>query len=130
VQIFYDAVQHGKYSCFLKAGTQMDMMYMPDAIAGAINLMEADSSKLKHRNAFNVTAMQFDPERLCTEIKKHLPNFVMDYAVDPAKQAIADSWPNSLDDSAARAEWGWSPKYDIETMTKDMISVLQKRFNK
>jgi len=128
VHIFYEAVKVGKYTCFLKAGTQMDMMYMPDAINGAINLMEADPSKIKHRNAFNVTAMQFEPEQLASEIKKHIPNFVMDYQIDERKQSIADSWPNSLDDTAAREEWGWKPAYDISNMTEDMIKVLKKKF--
>ena len=127
VHIYYDAIKTGRYSCFLKAGTQMDMMYMPDAIAGAINLMEADPIKLKHRNAFNVTAMQFDPERLYAEIKKHLPDFVMDYQINHDKQKIADSWPNRLDDSAAREEWGWNPKYNISNMTEDMITILRKK---
>jgi nucleoside-diphosphate-sugar epimerase len=127
VEIFYEAIKHGKYTCNLKAGTFLDMMYMPDAIKGAIDLMEADPGKLKHRNAFNVTAMSFDPEILAAEIKKHIPQFKIDYKVDPVKQAIADSWPNNMDDSAARREWGWKPEYGLAEMAKDMIEVLSKK---
>ncbi|PKN26134.1 MAG: UDP-glucose 4-epimerase [Deltaproteobacteria bacterium HGW-Deltaproteobacteria-22] len=130
VDIYYSAVQQGKYTCFLRKDTFLDMMYMPDAIEAAINLMEADASKLKHRNAFNVSAMSFAPEHIATEIKKHLPGFTMDYQIDPVRQGIADSWPNHMDDSAAREEWGWSPKYDLVSMTADMISVLKNRFGK
>ncbi|MCL2063787.1 MAG: NAD-dependent epimerase/dehydratase family protein [Candidatus Cloacimonetes bacterium] len=126
VHIFYEAIEKGHYTCFLKSDTQMDMMYMPDAIDAAIQLMEADPAKLKHRNAFNVTSMQFDPEKLCLEIKKHIPNFTIDYNIDPVRQAIADSWPRSLDDSCAREEWGWNPKYNISSMTEDMLKVLRK----
>jgi len=130
VDIYYSAVQQGKYTCFLRKDTFLDMMYMPDAIEAAINLMEADASKLKHRNAFNVSAMSFAPEHIAAEIKKHLPGFTMDYQIDPVRQGIADSWPNHMDDSAAREEWGWSPKYDLVSMTADMISVLKNRFGK
>jgi nucleoside-diphosphate-sugar epimerase len=130
VDIYYSAVQQGKYTCFLRKDTFLDMMYMPDAIAAAINLMEADPSKLKHRNAFNVSAMSFAPEHIEAEIRKHLPGFVMDYQVDPVRQGIADSWPNHMDDSAAREEWGWSPQYDLKSMTTDMITVLKNRFGK
>ena len=127
VEIFYAAIKEKKYSCFLKQGTSLDMMYMPDAIKAAISLMEADSANLKHRNAFNVTAMHFTPEELAAEIRKHIPDFVMDYRVDPTKQKIADSWPNYMDDSAAREEWGWKPDYDMPAMTSEMISVLRRR---
>jgi len=127
VEIFYEAIKHGKYTCFLKAGTKLDMMYMPDALKAAIDLMEADPKKLKHRNAFNVTAMSFAPEELAAEIKKHIPHFTMDYKVDPVRQAIADSWPNYMDDSAAREEWGWRPSYDLPAMVEDMIKVLSRR---
>lgn len=130
VDIFYAAVQQGRYTCFLKPGTYLDMMYMPDAISAAIDLMEADAAKLIHRNAFNVTAMSFDPEQLAAEIRKHIPDFRMDYQVDPVRQGIADSWPNHMDDSAARKEWGWKPRYDLALMTKDMIEVLRRRFGK
>ncbi|HDR89483.1 MAG TPA: L-threonine 3-dehydrogenase [Bacteroidetes bacterium] len=130
VEIFYDAVKHGKYVCPLSKGTFLDMMYMPDAIEAAILLMEADPSRLKHRNAFNVTAMSFDPEILASAIKKHLPGFEMTYDVDPDKQAIADSWPNSMDDSAAREEWGWNPRYDLDSMTTDMIEKIRIKHEK
>ena len=100
---------------------------LPDALRAMIELMEADSKNLKHRNAFNVTAMSFTPEQLTAEIKKYVRGFAIEYEVDPIRQAIADSWPNSMDDSAARDEWGWKPKYDLPGMTKEMIDVLSKR---
>ena len=124
VEIFYEAIKNKKYTCFLKQGTYLDMMYMPDAINSAINLMEADPAKLIHRNAFNVTAMSIDPEDIANEIKKIIPDFTMDYKVDPIRQAIADSWPNNMDDSAASEEWGWKPEYNLEAMTRDMIKKL------
>lgn len=124
VEIFYEAIKNKKYTCFLKKGTYLDMMYMPDAISSAINLMEADTDKLIHRNAFNVTAMSFDPEDIANEIKKIIPEFTMDYDVDPLRQSIADSWPNNMDDSAATEEWGWKPEYDLKAMVKDMIEKL------
>ncbi|WP_353093957.1 L-threonine 3-dehydrogenase [Tissierella praeacuta] len=124
VHIYYDALKNKKYTSFIGKGTKMDMMYMPDALDAIINLMEADSSKLIHRNAFNVTAMSFDPEMLAASIKKVIPEFELDYDVDPIRQGIADTWPNSLDDSAAREEWGWNPKYDLDSMTKDMLEKL------
>lgn len=127
VEIYYEAIKHKKYTCNLPAGTFLDMMYMPDAIKAGIDLMEADPAKLKHRNAFNVTAMSFDPEIIAKAIKKHIPEFMMDYDVDPVKKAIAETWPNSMNDSAAREEWGWEPEYDLEAMTKDMIEVLSKK---
>lgn len=127
VEIYYEAIKNKKYTCNLGAGTFLDMMYMPDAIKAAIDLMEADPGKLKHRNAFNVTAMSFDPEIIAAEIKKIIPEFTMDYKVDPVKQAIADSWPNNMDDSAAKEEWGWEPEYTLPEMTKDMIEVLSKK---
>jgi nucleoside-diphosphate-sugar epimerase len=130
VEIFYEAIKNKKYTCFLKEGTYLDMMYMPDCLNGAIDLMEADPRKLKHRNAFNVTAMSFAPEDILSEIKEIIPEFTMDYEVDPIRQAIADSWPNSMDDSAAREEWGWDPKYDLTAMTKDMIEKLSKKLKK
>jgi nucleoside-diphosphate-sugar epimerase len=127
VDIYYEAVKHEKYVCYLRKGTYLDMMYMPDAIKAAIDLMEADPSKLNHRNAFNVTAMSIAPEDICTEIKKIIPNFKIIYKVDSLKQAIADSWPNSIEDSAAREQWGWQPEYDLESMTKDMIEKLSEK---
>lgn len=130
VEIYYEAVKNGKFTCPLAKGTFLDMMYMPDAIDAAINLMEADPSKLKHRNAFNVSAMSFDPEIIAAEIRKHIPGFVIDYDVDPVKQKIADSWPNRMDDSAAREEWGWDPKYDLVSMTVDMLKVISEKHKK
>ncbi|MFC1565951.1 NAD-dependent epimerase/dehydratase family protein, partial [Candidatus Neomarinimicrobiota bacterium] len=127
VEIYYEAIKHKKYTCNLPAGTFLDMMYMPDAIKAGIDLMEADPARLKHRNAFNVTAMSFDPEIIAGAIRKHIPEFTIDYNVDPVKKAIAESWPNSMDDSAAREEWGWKHEYDLGAMTKDMLEVLSKK---
>ncbi len=127
VEIYYEALKHRKYTCYLKPGTYMDMMYMPDAIKAAIDIMEANPDKLVHRNAFNVTAMSFDPEGIAAEIRKHIPDFVMTYEIDPVRQGIADSWPNSMDDSAAREEWGWNPSYDLASMTKDMLEKLSTK---
>ncbi len=126
VEIFYSAVETGRYSCFLAEGTRLDMMYMPDAIRAAIGVMEADPERLTHRNAFNVTAMQLTPDDLGAEIRKHLPDFDLDYAVDPVRQAIADSWPDRIDDTAAREEWGWSVEYDAAAMTADMLENLRQ----
>jgi len=105
----------------------MPMLYMPDAVKAAITLMEAEPSKLVHRNGYNVTAMSFTPQELAEEIKKRIPGFEIEYDVDPVRQAIADSWPNSLDDSCARKEWGWTPDYDLETMVGDIIKCLSER---
>jgi nucleoside-diphosphate-sugar epimerase len=127
VEIFYDAVGKGAYTCFLGPETKLDMMYMPDAIRASIEVMEADPARLVHRNAFNIAAMQFTPEDLAAAIRKHIPDFVMEYEVDPLRQAIADSWPKRLDDSAAREEWGWTPEYDLGAMTSDMMENLRKR---
>jgi len=126
VEIFYAAVKNEPYRCFLKEGTCLDMMYMPDAIRAVVELMEADERMLTHRNAYNITAMSFTPEQLYASIQKELPHFRMSYEVDPLRQEIADSWPHKMDDSAARAEWGWQPEYDRESMTKDMIEQLRK----
>jgi len=125
VEIFYEALRNKKYTCFLNRDTYLDMIYMPDGLKAAVNLMEADPSRLKHRNAYNVTAESFSPEQLADEIKKYIPDFEMNYDVDPMRQAIANSWPNRLDDSAAREDWEWSPDYDLEAMTKDMIEKLK-----
>ncbi|MBK7029508.1 MAG: NAD-dependent epimerase/dehydratase family protein [Bacteroidales bacterium] len=130
VEIYYEAIKSQKYTCPLGAGTFLDMMYMPDAINAAIDLMEADPSKLVHRNAFNVTAMSFDPEIIAKEIRKHIPSFTMDYQVDPMKQGIANSWPNSMDDSCARKEWGWNPQWNLEKMTIDMIRAINEKKEK
>jgi nucleoside-diphosphate-sugar epimerase len=127
VDIYYSAIRDGKFTCPLKSGTFMDMMYMPDALRAAIDIMEADPTKLIHRNSFNITAMSFDPEMIAAEIKKHIPEFTMDYQIDELRQSIADSWPNSMDDSCARAEWGWKPNYGLAAMTEDMICVLKTK---
>ncbi len=124
VEIFYEAIRNRRYSCFLGPDTRLDMMYMPDALRAIIELMEADPGRLVHRNAFNVTAMNFTPAELAEAIRRHLPDFEISYRVDPVRQAIADSWPESLDDGAAREEWGWAPSYDLEAMTHDMIDKL------
>lgn len=129
VEIFYAAVRNKRYECFLKQGTRLDMMYMPDAVRAAIELMEAGSSKLIHRNAFNITAMSLAPEDLYAEIKKYIPDFSMTYRVDPVRQAIADSWPHRMDDSAARKEWGWESEYDLAAMTREMIEKFSERFD-
>ena len=126
VDIFYKAVETGRYSCFLAEGTRLDMMYMPDAVRAAIGIMEADPDKLRHRNAFNVTAMQLAPETLAAEIRKHIPDFAMEYEVDPVRQAIAESWPDRIDDTAAAQEWGWKPEYDMAAMTADMLQHLKE----
>jgi len=102
-------------------------MYMPDAVRAASELMEADRKRLRHRNAFNITAMSVAPEDLYAEIRKVIPEFTMTYDVDPVRQAIAESWPRHLDDRAAREEWGWCPEYDLRTMTRNMIEQLSAR---
>lgn len=124
VDIYYEAVKSKKYTSFIAKGTYMDMMYMPDALNAVVTLMEADPSKLIHRNAFNITAMSFEPSQIAAAIKKYIPEFKMDYKVDPMRQAIADSWPNSIDASAAKGEWGFTVKYDLDMMTKDMLEKL------
>lgn len=127
VEIFYDAIKNHKFTCPLPKGAFLDMMYMPDALDAAIDLMEADPSKLIHRNAFNVTSMSFDPEILAAEVKKHMPDFEMNYDVDHKKEGIAATWPNSMDDSAARAEWGWNPKYKLPEMVADMMEKISAK---
>ncbi len=129
VEIYYAAARRGAYICFLAGDTYLDMMYMPDAIKAAIDLMEADSDRLRHRNAFNVTAMSFCPEDQAAYIRRYIPDFDISYEVDPVRQAIANSWPNSLEDYAARVEWGWEPDYDLDAMTRDMLKVLKERNN-
>lgn len=125
VHIYYQALKNKKYVSFIKKGTYMDMMYMPDALDAIMGLIEADPDKLKHRNAFNIASMSFEPEMLAASIRKYIPDFILEYDVDPIRQGIADSWPNSLDDTAAREEWGWRPKYDLDSMTRDMLEKLK-----
>jgi nucleoside-diphosphate-sugar epimerase len=127
VEIFYQAIRYRHYTCFLRADTRLDMMYMPDAIAAITGVMKADPARLEHRNAFNVTAMNFTPAELADAIRVHIPEFVIDYDVDPVRQAIADSWPRAIDDSAARAEWDWAPQFDLAAMTADMIEKLSAK---
>ena len=130
VDIYYSAVRGEKFVCPIKQGTLMDMMYMPDALNAAIKLMEADPARLVHRNAFSIASMSFAPEPIFEAIKKEIPSFELEYNPDPLKQSIADSWPDSMDDSCARAEWDWKPEYDLESMTKDMIVKLRARLLK
>ena len=127
VEIFYQAIRYRHYTCSLRPDTALDMMYMPDAIRAILELMAADPTRLKHRNAFNVTAMNFAPEQLAAAIRCHIAGFRIDYEIDAERQAIADSWPRSIDDSAARAEWGWAPRYDLAAMTEDMLDKLGEK---
>jgi nucleoside-diphosphate-sugar epimerase len=126
VAIFYEAVKHGRYTCFLREDTRLPMMYMPDCLKCTLDLMDADFSRLKHHAGYNVTAMSFSAGELAAEIRKHVPAFEVRYEPD-FRQAIADSWPASIDDSAARAEWGWKPDYDLGAMTVDMLAALRAR---
>ena len=128
VDIYYSAVKGEEFKCPLKPGTFMDMMYMPDALKAAIEIMEADPARLKHRNSFNIASMSFDPEIISAKIKEYVPDFKMKYELDPLRQAIADSWPDSLDDSCAREEWDWKPEYDLDAMTIDMLKNLRIKF--
>ncbi|MER2006079.1 MAG: L-threonine 3-dehydrogenase [Psychrobacillus sp.] len=125
VDIYYKALEDGAYTSYIAEGTYMDMMYMPDALQAIVDLMEADPSKLIHRNAFNVTAMSFEPEQIAASIRKEIPSFQMSYDVDPVRQAIANSWPDNIDATAAKEEWGFSYKYDLDAMTKDMLQTLK-----
>ncbi|MEW8957354.1 L-threonine 3-dehydrogenase [Clostridium sp.] len=129
VDIYYKALQEGTYNCYIKEGTYMDMMYMEDALNAIVNLMEADPSKLIHRNSFNITAMSFEPSQIAAEIKKHIKGFEMTYDVDPIRQGIADSWPDSIDDTCAKEEWGFKAKYDLSSMTEDMLLKLRNKLN-
>lgn len=128
VEIYYEAVKNGRYTSYIDKGTYMDMMYMPDALNAIIDLMEADPAKLVHRNSFNVSSMSFEPEEIARSIAKYIPGFRISYNVDPVRQQIAESWPNSIDSSAAIAEWGFKYAYDLDKMTKDMIEKLRQKF--
>ena len=130
VDIYYSAAKGEKFVCPIAEGTYMDMMYMPDALRAAVEIMEADPSKLVHRNSFNIASMSFEPNTIYQNIRKYLPEFEMQYQVDPLRQAIAESWPNSLDDTCAREEWGWKPQYDLDAMTQDMLAKLKERFGR
>ena len=127
VAIFYGAIQHGRYTCYLRPDTVLPMMYMPDAIRALIGVAQAEVGRLKHHADFNVYSMSFTPEELAEAIMVRLPGFTMDYDIDPLRQAIADSWPDSLDDSIARREWGWNPHYDLDSMVEDMFENLQRK---
>jgi nucleoside-diphosphate-sugar epimerase len=126
VDIFHQALQHGVYTCYLRADTRLPMMYMPDAIRAMIEVMEAEPARLAHRNAYNLGALDFTPAELAEAIRKRIPRFQMEYAVDPRRQAIADSWPQSVDDGAAREEWRWAPRYSLDAMVDDMLEKLRK----
>jgi nucleoside-diphosphate-sugar epimerase len=126
VEIFHRALDGGRYECYLGPETYLDMMYMPDAVRAAIMLMEAEPSRLKHRNAFNVTAMSASPALFEREIRRHIPDFSVTYRIDPLRQRIADSWPDAMDDQAAREEWGWKPDYDLAATTREMLSALRQ----
>lgn len=127
VDIYFQAVRQGKYTSYIAQGTYMDMMFMDDAIDAIIQLMEADGVKLINRNAYNLSAMSIEPEMVKASIQEHLPNFEISYDVDPQRQAIADSWPNSIDVSCARAEWGFDPKYDLNKMTEVMLEAIKQK---
>ena len=130
VEIYYAAVKGEDFVCPIAAGTLMDMMYMPDALRAAIDIMQANPRYLKHRNSFNIASMSFDPETIAASIRKYIPSFKMRYEVDPVRQSIADSWPDNMDDTCARKEWGWAPTYDLDAMTQDMIKNLKVKLNK
>ena len=124
VDIYYSAVRGEKFVCPIKEGTLMDMIYMPDTLNAAIQLMEADPTRLIHRNSFNIASLSFGPETVFEAIKRYKPDFEMVYDVDPLKQGIAESWPDCMDDHCAREEWDWNPKYDLDSMTRDMLEKL------
>ena len=127
VEIFYEAIRSGRYTCAVPSDVYMDMLYMPDALKAIVDLMEADPAKLHHRNSFNIASMSFTPEILAAEIRKHIPTFEMDYDIDPVKENISRSWPDRLDDTCAREEWGWSPQWDLESMTVDMLRAIREK---
>lgn len=128
VEICYEAVRSRSYTCFVRADTVLPMMYMPDCIKATLDLMDADPAQLQHHADYNISAMSFAARDLAEQIQQHVPGFAVHYEPDPVRQAIADSWPKSIDDSAARAEWGWQPEYDLESMTKDMLDKLASRY--
>jgi nucleoside-diphosphate-sugar epimerase len=125
VEIYHEALEDGKYDCFLKEDTYLPMMYMPDAIRATVELMEADSSKLSVRTSYNISGMSFSPKEIAASIKKHIPSFEISYEPD-YRQAIADGWPQSIDDSVAQQDWKWNAEYDLEKMTADMLKNLKK----
>jgi nucleoside-diphosphate-sugar epimerase len=127
VEIFYAAIRERRYTCFVRPDTVLPMMYMPDCIQATLDLMDADGTQLVHRAEYNLAAMSFSAAELAAEIQKHLQEFIVTYEPDPIRQAIADSWPRTIDDSAARREWGWQPRYDLARMTVDMLEKLKAR---
>ncbi|NLW28590.1 MAG: NAD-dependent epimerase/dehydratase family protein [Erysipelothrix sp.] len=127
VDIFYEALKHQSYTCYLSEDTQLDMMYMPDALKAIVDLMEAPFDKLHHHNAYNVSAMSITPKELAQAIQEILPDFTIRYDIDPVRQSIADSWPNSIDSSDAKKDWNFEPHYDLQAMTKDMLEKLRKK---
>lgn len=129
VEMCYEAIKQKRYTCFLKSGTYLPFMYIKDAIKAAIDVMEADPDKLIHRNAYNVSAVNFEPEMVANEIKKFIPDFVLDYKVDPIRQGIADSGTRGMDDRDAREEWGWNHSYDLPAMIEDMLENISKKLN-
>lgn len=130
VEIYFKAVREGKYTSYIGKDTFMDMMFMDDAIEAIIQLMEAPAENLIDRNAFNVTAMSIDPEMVAASIRKHVPDFELDYDVDPVRQGIAESWPNSIDSSEATKQWGFNPKFDLDKMTEEMLEAIKAKENK
>lgn len=130
VEIYFKAIREGKYTSYINSGTFMDMMFMDDAIDAIIKLMEAPSKNLKDRNAFNVTAMSVDPEMIAASIRKLVPDFELDYDVDPVREGIAQSWPDSIDATEAKEQWGFDPKFDLDAMTKEMLSAIKLKENK
>lgn len=129
VEVFYEILKTQKYTCPIPEDTYMDMLYMPDALKACTDLMDCDPAKLHHRNSFNITAMSFNPTQLFAQIKKHVPNAEFSFNPDPVKTKISASWPNSMDDSCAREEWGWNPTWDLESMTKDMLQKIAAKLS-
>ncbi len=130
VEVYYAAVKGEEFVCPIAPGTYMDMMYMPDALQAAINLMNADPSRLVHRNSFNIASMSFEPEQLFAKIREYVPELKVRYEVDPVRQAIAESWPDKMDDSCARKEWDFKPAYNLDYMTRDMLKNLKIKLGK
>lgn len=130
VEIYYEAIREGHYTCAVPNDVYMDMIYMPDALRAIVELMEADPARLIHRNSFNLASMSFTPEMIAAEIRKHIPEFTMDYDIDPVKEEISRSWPNYLDDTCAREEWGWKPEWGLENMTTDMLQAVRAKLPK
>ncbi len=127
VEVFYEVFKSGKYTCTVPHDAYMDMLYMPDALEATTQLMEAPAEKLIHRNSFNIASMSFTPEELFTEIKKRIPSFTWNYDIDPIKAAISSSWPDNMDDSCARKEWGWNPKWGLQEMIDDMLKACEQK---